>query len=148
MGRKIDPLVVVALTLILVATVSCEPMLVVRVTTQVYEDGSMARQVEVVGRDDKGQVPTEREWLAETAGVRLADPEAWARLDETPGRVAAEGFFQSADDLPALLAYGRDGTTRNCRSGPRVRTSMKYSRQWSSGCGARKSSWLTWPRRT
>ncbi len=108
MGRKIDPLVVVALTLILVATVSCEPMLVVRVTTQVYEDGSMARQVEVVGRDDTGQVPTESEWLAETAGVRLADPEAWARLDETPGRVAAEGFFKAP--TICLPCWRTDGT--------------------------------------
>jgi len=84
---------------------SCGEEIVVRTDTRVYADGGVARRVEVAGREPDGTQPTEAQWLAATAGVRLADRNAWTHVDETIGGLSAEGFFPPGASIPPTLAH-------------------------------------------
>lgn len=93
-----------ALVLLLAAGVlACRPRLVVRLTTLVYQDGSLDRRLEILGRTADGEVPADDDWLESRAGIALAEPDAWKRIERGPGRLRAEGFFLGADELPPLF---------------------------------------------
>jgi hypothetical protein len=100
----------------LVGTLSCRPNIVLRMTTEVYHDGSLDRRVEIVGRTSDGEVPTEDDWLEEKARIRLAEPEAWKRVERAPGRLHAEGFFLSADELPIVLSLQTHSASKPART--------------------------------
>jgi hypothetical protein len=105
------------LLLVLVAgTVACRPRIVVRLTTTAYHDGSLDRRLEIVGRTSDDEEPTEDDWLGEQAGIWLAEPEAWERVERGPGWLRAEGFFPSADQLPAILALETEAATKPART--------------------------------
>ncbi len=87
---------------------ACRSDVVVRVSTRVYEDGSVSRRVDVTGRRADESKPPAKDWLRTEAGIRLARPEAWARREESTGRLFAEGTFPSAADVPPALAFETD----------------------------------------
>jgi len=89
-----------------VVLAGCGEEVVVRESTHVYRDGSLSRSIEISGREADGSTPTEASWLTETAGVALASPEAWGRIDERPGYLAAEATFGRADTVPRILTHG------------------------------------------
>ncbi len=90
---------------LLAGVVSCRPELVVALDTRVYIDGSLDRQLKVSGRTDEGEIPEAEDWLEKKTGLALADPAAWGRVERGPGWLRAEGFFDSVDELPALLGH-------------------------------------------
>ncbi len=114
-------LVPLAAALLLLAN-SCQPDLLVRLSTHVYHDGSLDRRLELRGWTDKGEVPTGDDWLAEKAKLRLAAPEAWSRVEQGPGRIDAEGFYLSVDDLPAVLSFR---VSEGVEKTDRIRTSLE-----------------------
>lgn len=89
---------------------SCGEEIVVRVTTRIWPQGGLNRRVEITGRDEEGAKPKETDWLASRVGVALANPGAWSRVDDTPGHIVAEGFFQRAEDLPPTLSHKTGGS--------------------------------------
>jgi hypothetical protein len=86
-------------------SLSCGEEILVVTTTRVSSQGPIGRRVEIVGRGPEGQQPESDGWLADEAGVVLARPEAWERIDAGPGRLAAEGYFATAADVPPTLAH-------------------------------------------
>ena len=100
---------------------SCRPELLVRLTTRVFHDGSLERRVDVRGWNPDGSVPDEEDWLASSVGLRLAEPDAWSRVERGLDRLRAEGFFASAEELPPILSYRTD----TGRRADRVRTELK-----------------------
>jgi hypothetical protein len=100
-ARILVPLAAAALLL----ANSCQPDLLVRLSTRVYHDGSLERRLELRGWTSEGEIPTDDDWFAEKAGLRLAAPEAWNRIERRPGRIDAEGFYLSVDDLPAVFRF-------------------------------------------
>ena len=83
-------LIALALVLALAAgAVGCRPRIVVRLTTFAYADGSLDRRLEVIGRTSDDETPTEETWLEEKAGLRLAEPDAWKRIEQGPGWLRA-----------------------------------------------------------
>lgn len=94
-----------AFVVLLLFGTGCGFEAVVRLATQVYEDGTLHRRLEVTGREDDGSMPTEEGWLREKLGLELADPKAWDRVVRAPGRLMAEGYFPHAGSLPAPLAH-------------------------------------------
>jgi hypothetical protein len=121
-NRARGPILVSLAAALLLLVNSCQPELVVRLATRVYHDGSLDRRLELRGRTDKGEIPTEEDWLAEKAKLRLAEPEAWSRVEQGPGRIDAEGFFLTVDDLPAVLSF-RVG--EGAEKTDRIRTSLE-----------------------
>jgi len=116
----------------MLVTVSCRPELTVRLSTLVYHDGSLDRSVEIVGRTSKGDAPTDDTWMVETAGLRLADPNAWERVDEEPGWVHAEGFFGSVEELPPILSFTDGDSARRARISTRLEIEERVVlRRWS-----------------
>jgi len=98
----------------LLVLVGCGEEVVVRESTRVYRDGSLSRSIEISGREADGSMPTEASWLAETAGVALASPEAWGRIDERPGYLAAEATFGRAETIPRILTHaGEQGSVQD-----------------------------------
>jgi hypothetical protein len=89
----------------LLALAGCGEEVVVRESTRVYRDGSLTRSIEISGRDPDGSAPTDPAWLAETAHLALASPDAWGRIDERPGYLAAEATFDRADRVPRILTH-------------------------------------------
>ena len=83
----------------------CNEEIVVRIATQVFPDGTVARRIDVAGRDKNGEAPTQPDWLEAEAGLLLAEPTRWKRVDTAPGRIAAEGVFPSVTDMPACLRF-------------------------------------------
>jgi hypothetical protein len=83
----------------------CGAEVVVRITTRVFEDGTLLRRVEVEGRNEDREPPETLDWLVEDVGLDLADRGIWRVLEEEPGRLVAEAFFNSPDELPATLAH-------------------------------------------
>jgi len=117
---------------VILGTTSCRPELIVRLSSLVYHDGSLDRSVEIVGRTPEGATPTDDAWMVEEAGLRLADPTAWDRVEEAPGRVRAEGFFGSVDELPPTISFKTGETARRAR----IRTKLDIDervvlRRWS-----------------
>lgn len=124
-------LVLIPLALTLLAG-SCRPELLVRLTTRVFHDGSLERRVEVRGWEPDGSVPDEEDWLASSVGLRLADPQAWSRVERGRDRIRAEGFFASAEELPQTLSYSTD----TGRRADRVRVDLRIEekvilKRWS-----------------
>ncbi len=119
--RAVKSAVLLFLLATLTHLVSCRPELVVTLDTRVYFDGSLDRQLEVSGHNDEGEVPEAEDWLEEKAGLALADPGAWGRVERGPGRLRAEGFFDSVDELPALLGHRTPDGTRP----ERLRTTLE-----------------------
>jgi len=107
---------------LVVGVVACRPWIVVRLTTIAYADGSLERRLEVTGRTSDHEVPTGDGWLEEKAGIRLAEPDAWERIEQGPGWLRAEGFFLSDDDLPAILAMRTEGASRPAHARTRFET--------------------------
>jgi len=93
------------LLLALLVVPCCQPDILMRLTTRVYDDGSLDRRLELRGWTDKGEIPTEDDWFLEMAGLQLAQPEAWNRITRQPGRIDAEGFYLTVDELPAVLKF-------------------------------------------
>jgi hypothetical protein len=118
MLRKLTSLAL--LLLLAAAAVACRPRIVVRLTTTAYHDSGLDRRLEVVGRTSDDEVPTENDWLAEEAGVTLAAPDAWPRVERGPGWLRAEGFFPSADVLPPLLSMRTESAVRPARTFTRL----------------------------
>jgi hypothetical protein len=87
---------------------SCGEEVVVRLATRVFGDGSLQRSLELTGRDEDGEVPTEEGWFESALGLRLAEPDAWDSIERRPGRLRAEGFFGDAGALPASLSHETD----------------------------------------
>jgi hypothetical protein len=106
MAKRI--LLAVAL-LSLLAVTACQPDILLRLITTVYHDGSLDRRLELRGWTDEGDVPTEDNWFAEKAGMDLAAPEDWNRITQGPGRIDAEGFYLSVDELPPVLEFYLSG---------------------------------------
>jgi hypothetical protein len=106
----------------LLAVTACQPDILLRLITTVYNDGSLDRRLELRGWTDKGEIPTEGNWFAEKAGLQLAQPEAWSRVTQEPGRIDAEGFYLSVDELPAVLAFHEDERRQKT---DRIRTSLE-----------------------
>lgn len=98
--RRIGLIVLLAL-----AAVACRPELEIFLRTTVRYDGSLERVLEISGRTDDGEQPETWEWLAEEAGIALADPDAWDRVEDEPGFLRAEGFFLSAAEVPPTLLH-------------------------------------------
>lgn len=127
MRRTPDPLAFLRRGMLLLAvlvalcTVSCRPELVVRISTRVYVEGALDRVVEIRGFTAEGERPTDPDWLASEAGIRLAEPEAWGRVDQDAGRLRAEGYFPRVDDIPAILVYD----TQTGQRPDRVRTGLQ-----------------------
>jgi hypothetical protein len=97
---------------------SCQqPYILMRLETRVYHDGSLDRRLELRGWSDGGEVPEEEDWFLEKAGLQLAEPESWNHIERQPGRIDADGFYPTVDDLPALLKFrvgeNNDKTDRN-----------------------------------
>jgi len=109
-GRRWWP-VFAAFALVFLAA-GCNEELVVRVATRIFPDGSVARHIELAGRDEKGQTPSAPDWLESEAGVSLADPSVWRRVERAPGRISAEGIFASVPDLPACLRHAEQNDLR------------------------------------
>ena len=95
----------VALLALAIPTASCGEEIVVRVSTRVWPQGGVGRRVEIEGRERDGAKPREQDWLEARARVQLASPQLWSRIDESPGRLVAEGVFPRAEDLPPALAH-------------------------------------------
>lgn len=117
---------------ILLLAGSCRPDLLVRLTTRVFHDGSLERRVEVRGWDAEGNVPDEEDWLAAKVGLRLAEPDAWTRVERGRDRITAEGFFSGVEELPSTLSYSTDVGRRV----DRVRTELRIEekailKRWS-----------------
>jgi hypothetical protein len=72
--------------------------------------------VEVIGRKSDGETPTDDDWLGEQAGIRLAEPDSWKRIERGPGWLRAEGFFTSADELPAVLSMETESAAKPART--------------------------------
>jgi hypothetical protein len=87
---------------------SCQPDILMRLETRVYHDGSLDRRLELHGWTHEGEIPEEDDWFSEVAGLQLAAPEAWQRITRQPGRIDAEGFYATVDDLPAILKFHID----------------------------------------
>ncbi|MDX1388573.1 MAG: hypothetical protein R3344_05260 [Acidobacteriota bacterium] len=98
----------VALVAVALLVTACGEEIVVRQTTTVYRDGTVQRVVEIAGRDSEGNVPAERDWFRDEVRLTLADPEAWGRVDELPGLIRAEGFFNRPADIPSTLTHETD----------------------------------------
>jgi hypothetical protein len=92
---------------------ACRPELVVRFATTVYHDGSIGRVLELRAELDEQESDGE-DWISKS-GVSLADPDAWASVEREPGRLRAEGFFLSVDELPPLLAIDVGDAPRPAR---------------------------------
>jgi hypothetical protein len=105
-SRKALPVSLLAL-LALVQT-GCGEEVAVRQSTRVYQDGSIFRTVEVSGRESDGTLPGKSGWLAEEAGVRIGDAEAWGRVDRRAGQFAVEGLFDDPGQVPPSLAHRTD----------------------------------------
>ncbi len=103
--RRIAAAAIFAVAALLVA---CRSDIVVRVFTRISDDGTVSRRVEVTGRRADESKPAEKDWLRTEAGIHLARPEAWARREESTGRLYAEGTFASAADVPPSLAFDTD----------------------------------------
>ena len=101
-------LAAIAFFVLAALTLACRSDIVVRVFTRIYEDGSVSRRVEVVGRRADESKPAEKDWLRSEAGILLARPEAWARHEASTGRLYAEGTFPAAADVPPSLAFETD----------------------------------------
>ncbi len=84
---------------------ACGEEIVVRVSTRIWPQGGVGRRVEIVGREGDGAKPREQDWLKTQARVQLASPALWSRIDESPGRLVAEGVFPRVEDLPPTLAH-------------------------------------------
>lgn len=95
----------VPISLLLLLMVSCRPELLVRLATNVREDGSIGRRLSVTGLTAEGKVPDESRWLERSAGLRLADPDAWDRVDDLPGGLLAEGQFAPGSRIPGVIAH-------------------------------------------
>jgi hypothetical protein len=106
----------------LLAVTSCQPDILLRLITRVYHDGSLDRRMELRGWTDEGDVPVEDDWFAEKARMQLAQPEAWNRITRGPGRIDAEGFFTSVDELPAVLQFSIDEDREKT---DRIKTSLE-----------------------
>lgn len=101
--------------LICLALFSCRPMLEVRIETRVFHDGSLERSLTVIGRTADGEKPDAESWFGSVAGLRLAQPQGWAHVERAPGRIVADGFYASAEQLPSLLALGTESAARETR---------------------------------
>ncbi len=119
--RAMRPAALLFLIGLLVNLVSCRPELVVTLDTRVYADGSLDRRLKVSGRTDEGEIPEAEDWLEEKVGLALTDPAAWGRVEQGPGWLRAEGFFDSVDGLPALLGHRTPNGTRP----ERLRTTLE-----------------------
>jgi hypothetical protein len=94
-----------AVTALSLAALSCVPEIEVILRTRIYADGGVDRRIEISARTGEGKVPEEVDWLQDSAGVTLADPEGWDRVETGPGYMAAEGFFPSADQVSGTLRH-------------------------------------------
>jgi hypothetical protein len=103
MRRRLGAAVAVVLLL-----QGCGSEVVVRITTRIFEDGSLWRAVRIEGRTGEGEVPESVAWLSEDAGIDVADRDAWPSLEEEPGTLAVEGFFDSVEALPSALSHRTD----------------------------------------
>ena len=108
-GRGAPARSALVLALVLPAA-ACDEEVVVRVATHVWPQGGVSRRVEILGREGDGTKPKEQDWLRSRGRVQLASAELWGRLEETPGRVVAEGTFARVEDLPPTLAHRSDTT--------------------------------------
>ncbi len=122
MGRRRSAGRLAAVCLLAAAGVSCIPELAVSVVTRVFEDGSAERRIELIGRDPEGAVPTEPGWLASKAGVSLAAPGAWKRVEQAPDRLLAEGRFPSVELIPGTIAHGLGEPSGDSPEAPRLET--------------------------
>jgi hypothetical protein len=115
----------------LLAASSCRPELRIRMSTRVFHDGSLERRLEVLGREAGGDLPSEEDWLENSVGLRLAEPEAWDRVERGPDRLLAEGFFLDAGELPPMLVYSTDEGARTDRARTRLRIEERtVLRRW------------------
>jgi len=85
-----------------------------------------------VHQNADGSAPEEEDWLSSIVGLRLAEPNAWSRVERGRDRIRAEGFFSSAEELPPTLSYSTDVGRRV----DRVRTELKIEeklilKRWS-----------------
>jgi len=108
--RRIRIGVMVLLTM---GVLACRPEIVVRFATTVYHDGSIGRVLELRTELDKEE-PDGEDQIARS-GVSLADPDAWANVEREAGRLRAEGFFLTVDELPPLLAIDVGDAPRPAR---------------------------------
>jgi hypothetical protein len=113
------------------ALVACRPSLQVQIATRVFHDGSLERSLTVIGRTADGEQPAQEGWFGSEAGLRLAEPQGWARIERAPGRIDADGFYGGADELPALLTLGRKDSQRNTRGATTLRIEERaLIRRW------------------
>ena len=112
MSARVHAAAVVLVLAAVLAMTSCLPLLVVRLRTVVFHDGSLERTLEVAGRPfDPEEVPGPG-WLANEVGVSLASPAAWEHVEIADTRFSASGFFRSAAELPPGLRLRTDAGER------------------------------------
>lgn len=88
----------------------CRPDVVVEIASRIYPDGSIHRQVDLSAGEKPGGPPPEAPgWLAEHTGLVLAAADDWDRVEHSPSGFHAEGIFQTAADLPVVLAHLEGG---------------------------------------
>ncbi len=116
----VGPIAALALLALGMVTAACRSDIVVRVATRIFEDGSVSRRIEVVGRRSDDKEPSSADWLEKEAGIHLARPDAWARRDSGVGRLSAEGSFQSVADVPPSLAFETDAGLAPDSTRPRL----------------------------
>jgi len=94
---------------------ACRSDILIRLSTRIYPDGGVDRILEVRGRTSDHETPEDTDWMASKVGIRLARPDAWARVEESPGRLMAEGFFASVAAIPPLLTFATESGSRSDR---------------------------------
>jgi hypothetical protein len=111
---------------------ACGEEIVVRQKTTVFWDGTLNRTIEVSGRGSDGEIPTDPDWLRDEVHLELADREIWGTIEEQPGRILAEGFFNSADDIPATLTHETESGLASDRTTVRVeQEDLVLVRRWT-----------------
>ncbi len=99
---------VIVLCMALLCT-GCRPDVLVEITSRIYPDGSIDRQVDVTGREKPTEPPPETPgWLLDKSGLVLAAPGRWDHVQASPSGFHAEGIFRSAEDVPPALAHIED----------------------------------------
>ncbi len=98
----------------------CREELVVVDATTVFADGAVERVVRIEGRTPDGEVPESDGWFADSAGLAIARPEAWDRIERRPGRIDVSGFFADAASVPPTLAWPGGDEPREDRQELRV----------------------------
>jgi len=123
---------VVAFAGLLLILTACDEEIVVRQKTTVFWDGTLNRTIEVSGRGSDGEIPTDRDWLRDNVHLSLADRDAWGTIDEQPGRILAEGFFNTAGDVPATLTHETESGPASDRTTVKIeQEDLVLARRWT-----------------